>query len=96
VSMYAGHAMTGLPAHILSIACVASVRMTGWRFAGTTKGDFMNTVQLLRFHEGLNEAIRLWARMITALYAADTIASYKIAFLLLGLQPDAHYVDTVE
>lgn len=56
----------------------------------------MTTQTFLRFHEGLNEAIRLWARMINALYAADTLASYKIAFLLLGLQPDATYVDTVE
>jgi hypothetical protein len=56
----------------------------------------MNVQTLLRFHEGLNEAIRLWARMIDVLYVADTIASYKIAFLLLGLQPGALYVDTVE
>lgn len=32
----------------------------------------MNTEQLLRFHEGLNEAIRLWARMIDVLLEADT------------------------
>lgn len=49
--------------------------------------------QLIRFHEELNDAIRLWCRMIDALQTADTRACYALSFQLMELQPDAISID---
>ena len=49
-------------------------------------------MEFMKFYAGFCSAMVMWAKMISALMAAE---QYKAAMELLKLQPDIYYLDTI-